>query len=196
LLTSGIASSYARQAASREQGAKAKLVARGTAAQSTTPAAASATLFQTDFSTFLDNPNLAEEHFGPSLLVIPYSQKQQLLDCARRLSGHLTATIHGTPEDLEEHAELVRVLETKVGRIVFNGFPTGVEVNHAMVHGGPYPASTDSRTTSVGSLAIYRFARPVCYQNFPDEALPEELKSPNPLRIWRMVDGESTKEPS
>ncbi|HMI50823.1 MAG TPA: aldehyde dehydrogenase (NADP(+)) [Candidatus Saccharimonadales bacterium] len=196
LLTSGIASSYARQTASREQGAKAKLVARGTAAQSTIPAAASAALFQTDISTFLDDPNLAEEHFGPSLLVIPYSHKQQLLDCARSLSGHLTATIHGTPEDLEEHAELVRVLETKVGRIVFNGLPTGVEVNHAMVHGGPYPASTDSRATSVGSLAIYRFARPVCYQNFPDEALPEELKNHNPLRIWRLVDGESTKEPS
>src|SRR5262249_39389832 len=82
----------------------------------------------------------------------------------------------------------------KVGRIVFNGYPTGVEVCHAMIHGGPYPASTDSRTTSVGTQAIYRFARPLCYQDFPDRALPDELKNANPLAIWRMVDGQFSRE--
>ncbi len=82
----------------------------------------------------------------------------------------------------------------EVGRLVFNGFPTGVEVCHAMVHGGPYPSTSDGRSTSVGTRAIFRFTRPVCYQGFPDDALPQELKDANPLRIWRMVDGEMTRE--
>ena len=196
LLTAGISSSFSRRATKREEEAKARLLAQGSTAAANSGASATALLFATEASTFLTNPELAEEHFGPSLLLIPYATKQQLLECARSLRGHLTATIHGTPEDLREHIELLQVLETKVGRIVFNGFPTGVEVCHAMVHGGPYPASTDARTTSVGTLAIYRFARPVCYQNFPDEALPEELKRQNPLELWRMVDGKPSKGPA
>ena len=84
---------------------------------------------------------------------------------------------------------MLAILETKVGRLVFNGFPTGVEVCHAMTHGGPYPATADGRSTSVGTRAIERFARPVCYQNFPDAALPDELKETNPLGLWRLVDG-------
>ena len=105
------------------------------------------------------------------------------------MHGHLTATLHGTDSDLQNADELVRVLETKVGRILFNGFPTGVEVCHAMVHGGPFPASSDSRFTSVGTRAMLRFARPVCYQDFPDAALPEALRDSNPLRIQRMRNG-------
>ncbi|MCW3082634.1 MAG: aldehyde dehydrogenase, partial [Segetibacter sp.] len=85
------------------------------------------------------------------------------------------------------------ILEQKVGRLLLNGYPTGVEVCHSMVHGGPFPATTDSRTTSVGSLAIHRFTRPVCYQNFPQSLLPAELKDDNPLGIWRLVDGERRK---
>lgn len=111
----------------------------------------------------------------------------------RNTQGHLTATIHGTDEDLREFADLVAILETKAGRLIFNGFPTGVEVSHAMVHGGPYPATSDSRFTSVGTQAIFRFARPVCYQSFPDVSLPDEIKNENPLGIWRMVDGELTR---
>ena len=88
---------------------------------------------------------------------------------------------------------LIAILENKVGRIIYNGYPTGLELCDAIVHGGPYPASTDSRTTSVGTLAIFRFARPVCYQDFPDVALPDELKNENSLGIWRMVDGELTR---
>ncbi len=90
-------------------------------------------------------------------------------------------------------SDLIAIIENKVGRLVFNGFPTGVEVTHAMVHGGPYPATSDGRSTSVGSQAIFRFARPVCYQGFPDEALPSELRDANPLGIWRMIDGEMTR---
>ena len=196
LLTAGISSSYKRSAVKREQEGKASVLARGQSIAETASASAAALLFATDASAFLANAELAEEHFGPSVLLIEYSTKQQLLDCARRLKGHLTATIHGTAEDLREHDELVQMLTTKVGRIVFNGFPTGVEVCDAMVHGGPYPSSTDPRTTSVGTLALYRFARPVCFQNFPDESLPAELRRQNPLKIWRMVDGELSKEPA
>ena len=119
-----------------------------------------------------------------------HSSRDQVLAIARGLEGHLTATIHGTENDLREFADLMAILENKVGRLVFNSFPTGVEVTHAMVHGGPYPATSDGRTTSVGSQAIFRFARPVCYQGFPDSALPDALKDANPLGIWRMVDGE------
>jgi NADP-dependent aldehyde dehydrogenase len=113
---------------------------------------------------------------------------------AKKLHGHLTATIHGTEQDLRDASELVRVLETKVGRLLFNGYPTGVEVCHAMVHGGPFPATSDSRTTSVGTRAITRFARPVCYQDFPDAALPAELRRGNPVGIQRMVNGKLGRE--
>jgi NADP-dependent aldehyde dehydrogenase len=102
--------------------------------------------------------------------------------------------VHGTEEDLAEYADLIRILETKVGRLIFNGFSTGVEVCPSMVHGGPYPATSDSRSTAVGTRAITRFARLVCFQNFPDSALPDELKESNPLGLWRVVDGELTKE--
>jgi NADP-dependent aldehyde dehydrogenase len=125
--------------------------------------------------------------------LVRFRDQAELLGAARSLSGHLTATIHGTEGDLREFSELLQILRDKVGRIVFNGYPTGVEVCHAMVHGGPYPASTDSRTTSVGSLAIFRFTRPVCYQDLPDSSLPAELKNSNPLEIWRMVDGNFTR---
>ncbi len=153
----------------------------------------SAQLLRTTAAAALANPELTEEVFGPSSVAIVADDKAQTLAFARNLHGHLTATIHGTPEDLTEYAELVDVLETKVGRLLFNGFPTGVEVSHAMVHGGPYPATTDSRSTSVGTAAIRRFTRPVCYQDFPENLLPDELKSGNPLVIWRLVDGSFTK---
>jgi NADP-dependent aldehyde dehydrogenase len=94
---------------------------------------------------------------------------------------------------MERAQELIRVLETKVGRIVFNGFPTGVEVSHAMVHGGPFPATSDGRSTSVGTMAIVRFARPVCYQDFPDSAVPPELQNANPLGLMRLVNGKFTR---
>jgi NADP-dependent aldehyde dehydrogenase len=105
------------------------------------------------------------------------------------MEGQLTASVHGTPEDLIEYSDLIDILETKVGRLIFNGYPTGVEVGDAMVHGGPYPATSDSRTSAVGTRSIRRFCRFVCYQNFPDESLPEELKGGNPLGIERMIDG-------
>ncbi len=154
---------------------------------------ATPTLFSTGIDTFLENAGLEEENFGPSTVLLTGKNKQDILLAAKKLSGHLTATLHGTPEDLQEYAELIGILEQKVGRLIINGFPTGVEVCHAMVHGGPFPATTDSRSTSVGSNAITRFTRPVCYQNFPDHLLSDELKTENPLGIWRIIDGERKK---
>jgi NADP-dependent aldehyde dehydrogenase len=154
-----------------------------------------AALFEADNESFLRNSDLASEVFGPSTLIVRHSTRAQVLDIARNLAGHLTATIHGTEADLREFSDLIAILKSKVGRLVFNGFPTGVEVSHAMVHGGPYPATSDGRSTSVGSEAIFRFCRPVCYQGFPESVLPDELRNSNPLGIWRMVDGEMTREP-
>jgi 2,5-dioxopentanoate dehydrogenase len=192
LLTKGIGNAYGRELQAREGKAGLLTLAKGTAPQAGLATSAGVAIFQTDASSFLRDTHLAEEHFGPSTLLIAYKQKQEILDCARNLTGQLTATVHATAADLQGYAELISILETKVGRIVFNGYPTGVEVCHAMIHGGPYPATTDSRSTSVGTLAINRFARPVCYQDCPRSALPPELQDENPLGIWRLVDGEFT----
>ena len=133
--------------------------------------------------------NLKKKIFGPSTLTVKADNKTEIIKAAKNLKGHLTATLHATKEDLENYKDLIEILERKAGRLIINGYPTGVEVCHSMVHGGPFPATTDSKTTSVGTLAINSFARPVCYQNFPDELLPDELKNNNPLGILRMVNG-------
>lgn len=150
-------------------------------------------VFEASAAEFLSKPELSDEIFGPTTLLVNADNKEDLLAIARSLEGQLTASVHGDDEDLVEYADLIAILETKVGRLIFNGFSTGVEVCPSMVHGGPYPATSDSRSTAVGSRAITRFARLVCFQNFPDASLPEELKDANPLGIWRMVDGEFGK---
>ncbi|GAB3950918.1 aldehyde dehydrogenase (NADP(+)) [Spirosoma harenae] len=152
------------------------------------------TLLTTTAETLLANSAIAEEVFGPSSVIIEANSREEILAVAKELEGHLTATVYGTDDELLEYADLLEILEQKVGRLLINGFPTGVEVSHAMQHGGPYPATTDSRSTSVGTNAILRFARPVCYQNFPDALLPDELKASNPLHIWRLVNGKHTNE--
>lgn len=146
-------------------------------------------LLQTDASTLLDNPVLAEEVFGPSAVIITCDSRDEMLCVAESLHGQLSASVHGTNRELGEFRDLLSVLERKVGRLILNGFPTGVEVCASMHHGGPYPASTDSRSTSVGNYALTRFLRPVCYQNFPQELLPAALCDQNRLDIWRLVDG-------
>ncbi len=156
---------------------------------------AAPTLLQTTGEALLAHPELAHELFGPTTVLVRYTSRNQLLALAQALEGQLTASLHATESDLLSIPGLLEILERKAGRILFNGFPTGVEVCHAMVHGGPYPATADSRFTSVGSQAIFRFARPVCYQNFPPSALPEELKDKNPLHIWRLIDGNFTRDP-
>jgi 2,5-dioxopentanoate dehydrogenase len=192
LLTKTIHSSYGSAIATRTSDAAVRLVAEGPQVVAGPSFAVNSALFETDATSFLDS-NLETEIFGPTTLLVQHSSRDQVLAIARSLEGHLTATIHGTEQDMAEFADLIAVLANKVGRLVFNGFPTGVEVTHAMVHGGPYPSTSDGRSTSVGSQAIFRFARLVCYQGFPDTALPDALKNDNPLGIWRMVDGEMSR---
>lgn len=189
LLTKTIQFSYDSGISKRKAEPDVKLTAYGLQETPAAGFAVSSALFETGVASFLGS-DLDAEIFGPTTLLVQHSSRDQVLAVARSLEGHLTATIHGTEQDLHDFADLVAILEGKVGRLVFNGFPTGVEVCHAMVHGGPYPSTSDGRSTSVGSNAISRFTRLVCYQGFPDSALPEELKDANPLGIWRMVNGE------
>jgi len=191
MLTEGIAKSY-RTAIDARQFSVETVAQTGEDGAGSTYAAP--VLMEVAAKDLLREPELATEIFGPTSLMIRYESREELLRVARSLEGQLTATLHGSEADLAEFADLVAILEGKAGRLIVNGFPTGVEVCHAMVHGGPYPATSDSRATSVGTYSIYRFARPVCFQDFPQAALPEELKSGNPLGIWRLVDGQFTRE--
>jgi NAD-dependent aldehyde dehydrogenases len=150
--------------------------------------------FVVDGKTFLQQPHLQEEVFGPASIHVLADSREQVLEIARALQGQLTASVWGADTDWEAFASLLTVLQEKAGRVIINGVPTGVEVGHAMVHGGPYPATTDSKTTSVGSQAIYRFTRPVCFQDFPAALLPAELKNENTGGILRMVNGVYTRE--
>jgi alpha-ketoglutaric semialdehyde dehydrogenase len=142
---------------------------------------------------FLQNPHLSEEVFGPYSLCVICEDKQQLADALRSLTGQLTTTIMATPADISAYADIIELQQTLAGRIILNNVPTGVEVCASMVHGGPWPATTDARFTSVGSSAIKRWVRPVCFQNFMDEMLPAELKRANPLGISRIVDNIITR---
>lgn len=147
-------------------------------------------LFGADVSLLLEQDELLQEEvFGPCTIVIQVADEAELLRAVSALRGQLTATLLADERDLPTFAQLFRVLEEKVGRVLVNGYPTGVEVCDAMVHGGPYPATSDARGTSVGTLAIDRFLRPVCYQNVPDALLPDALKDSNPLGIQRLIDG-------
>lgn len=165
------------------------------AGQSETPpkdgaSQAACRIFTTTVDVLEKNEELNREVFGPCSIITECPTLDDLLRYANKLEGQLTATIHGTVEDLKEFAPLIRVLEKKVGRIIFNGFPTGIEVCPSMHHGGPYPAASHSFFTSIGTASIYRFVRPVCYQGFPEEALPELLQDANPRGAMRIVDGE------
>ena len=140
-------------------------------------------------ATFLENDHFQEEVFGPFTLVVRCQSAEEMKVVIGKLHGQLTTTVMAEEDELGDHVSLLEELREKTGRLIFNGVPTGVEVCHSMHHGGPYPATTDSRFTSVGTLAIRRFVRPVAYQSWPDNLLPDELKAANPLGIWRLVDG-------
>ena len=159
--------------------------AQGSGANAPAPA-----VYQASAEQFRSNPVLHEEVFGAASLIVRYDSPEDLISAAQQLEGQLTATLHLTDADHGTAAPLVPVLEQKAGRILANGWPTGVEVNHAMVHGGPFPATSDSRTTSVGTLAIERFLRPVAYQNLPEALLPESVREANPWKLNRRIDGE------
>lgn len=193
LLTTGIAGDYARL--STHRATQAAVAAQAQTAEAEPACPADAQLFTTTLEEFLREPGLSQEIFGPDTLLVNCESPDQYLRAARALDGHLTASVFGTEDDLAANRELIAILERKAGRLIFNGFPTGVEVAPAMVHGGPYPSTSDARYTSVGTGAILRFGRPVCFQNFPDAQLPAELQAANPLGILRQINGVPTRDP-
>ena len=154
-----------------------------------TPTIASAT-----GEAFLNNPVLHQEVFGPYSLIVRCKDAGEMLEVTRHIEGQLTATLMATQDDILQNDELVEAVKNICGRFILNSVPTGVEVGLAMHHGGPYPATTDSRFTSVGADGIKRFARPIAFQNWDNALLPDELKNENPLNIWRTVNNELTKE--
>src|SRR6202453_4503677 len=193
LLTKAIADRYT----SAVKGRDANILAEGAKTEGGPDSAAvQASLFVADYKDLVENQDLAQEIFGPTTVVVGYQDRKQLLAVAEQLEGHLTASLQADESELAEYSDLIDILTRKVGRLILNAYPTGVEVCHAQVHGGPFPATSDGRSTSVGSQAIYRFTRLFCYQSFPDAALPDELKSANPLGIMRMVDGDRTRKPT
>lgn len=189
LLTAGISREYGRATESRAN--QVPLAAAAAGLESSSASHANAKLFTVCLDQLIGQPELATEIFGPDTLLVHCDTTEDYLRAARALDGHLTATLLGDDDDLAANRELIQVLEQKAGRLIFNAFPTGVEVTHAMVHGGPYPSTSDPRFTSVGTLAIYRFARPVCFQGFPQALLPPELQDANPLAITRLRDGKT-----
>jgi NADP-dependent aldehyde dehydrogenase len=187
MLTAGIHKAYVQGIERRGGISGVQLVAQGS--EQGIGCAAQAALYRCDAATFLATPALEEEIFGPASVMVVCRDEAEMLAVANHLEGQLTATVHAVAADRAHAASLLPTLERKAGRILFNGFPTGVEVSHAMVHGGPFPATSDSRTTSVGATAIERFLRPVCYQDVPADLLPEELRDENSLGLTRTVDG-------
>ena len=189
MLTSGIYSNFKQGAERLSQHPAVKSLTRGQSDANR----AQGSLFMVDAAQFMADEALRQEVFGPSSILVRAKDLAQLGSVVDLLEGQLTATVLFDEEDTESVASLIPRLEQKVGRILGNGWPTGVEVCHAMVHGGPFPATTDNRSTSVGGLAIQRFLRPVCYQNLPDALLPTALRANNPLKVARRVDGVRTE---
>jgi alpha-ketoglutaric semialdehyde dehydrogenase len=190
MLTPGIAQNYAN--AVDALSGEADLVVRGEAGDNQT--ACRAALFATDAKSLLSSEKLQAEVFGASSLIVRCADIAEMRSVAENIEGQLTATVHADESDYADAGQLVPLLELKVGRILFDGWPTGVEVCHAMVHGGPYPATSDSRSTSVGSRAIERFLRPVSYQNVPKSLLPSAIADGNPDHLWRRIDGRLTQD--
>ncbi len=190
MLTAGIARRHAQGAA--ELGAHAGVAALVAPAQP--DGRAQPALYEVDAARFVADAALQEEVFGPTSLIVRTRDAAERQTLAAALPGQLTATVIADAADAAEAGPLVESLTGIAGRVLMNGVPTGVEVAAAMVHGGPYPASSDARTTSVGTAAIERFARRVCYQNVPDALLPPALQEANPLQLWRLVDGQRRRD--
>ncbi|MFL9896607.1 aldehyde dehydrogenase (NADP(+)) [Paraburkholderia fungorum] len=188
MLTPGISAAYRAAIERRSKTSGVQDLAQGVQTDVSCPARP--VLFATSAAGFLANAELEEEIFGPTSLVITCADIDEMIAVAEHVEGQLTATLQLEPQDYELARRLLPTLERKAGRILANGFPTGVEVSHAMVHGGPFPATSDSRSTSVGTTAIERFLRPVCYQDLPAALLPEPLHDDNALGLWRLRDGE------
>lgn len=189
MLTADILTNFEHARETLVSARNARVLARSQAEADRSRTQAAPLVAETTATAFLAEPAMREEVFGPCSLLVAAGSAEELRLIARSLDGQLTATIHGTPADLAVAADLLEILARTSGRVIVNGFPTGVEVCHAMQHGGPWPATSDARFTSVGTAALERFVRPVCYQDVPDHLLPPPLKDANPLGIPRLVDG-------
>jgi NADP-dependent aldehyde dehydrogenase len=188
MLTPGIYNAYASAVKALAENAGARIVAAGQIGTGANQGQAH--VFVTQAANFLSDHNLQAEAFGAASLIVQCSSDDEIRQVTEQLEGQLTVTLHLDDADLEQARSLLPTLERKAGRLLVNGWPTGVEVCDAMVHGGPFPATSDARTTSVGTAAILRFLRPVCYQDFPDSLLPAALKQANPLHLRRLLDGQ------
>jgi len=186
MLTADIRARFAGAVAAMAERPGVTVAARGEKAG---PGGAPAALLRTEARHLLADPSLTEEMFGPAGILVAAVDAAEITRVIGSLGGQLTATLHLDPEDEPLAAALVPLLARKAGRVLANGWPTGVEVCHAMVHGGPFPATSDGRTTSVGTLAIERFLRPVCYQDLPEALLPPSLRPDNPWHLARRIDG-------
>lgn len=192
MLHSGICSSYKKGMAEMLDQQGLQVIAQS--ANDADDMEAVALVASVNAKDFLQNKHFAEEVFGPYSLAIICDDKSQLKQCLQSLKGQLTSTIIATEKDVEDHVDVIELQHTLAGRILLNNAPTGVEVCASMVHGGPYPATTDARFTSVGTTAIKRWVRPIALQNFNEKMLPDELKNDNPLHIMRLVDNVYTRE--
>jgi NADP-dependent aldehyde dehydrogenase len=188
MLTPGIFSAYEAAVNALAENAAARH--SGSGQNGSGPNQCQAHLFVTETADFLTDHRLQAEAFGAAALIVQCSSEDEIRELCEHLEGQLTATLHLDDQDLEQARALLPTLERKAGRLLINGWPTGVEVCDAMVHGGPFPATSDARATSVGTAAILRFLRPVCYQDFPDSLLPTALKQANPLQLRRLLDGQ------
>ena len=189
-LHAGIAAAYTQSVTVKDENSNVETVVAATPSEGSR---VSPWIFRTTAAALLQDDALAAETFGPSTTLITYSDSAELAKLISSLEGQLSGTLQYADSDLPLNDGVVSAMRSRVGRLLLNGFPTGVEVCGAMVHGGPFPATTDGRSTSVGTLAIHRFTRPFCYQAFVQDALPAELKDGNPLGIWRTVDGERVR---
>lgn len=187
MLNCGIAENFSQRRDRLSGVPSVRLLAEGSGGQ--------AGLFETTAKAFIENGVLHEEVFGPTTLVVLCDGIDDMARCAAALEGQLTASVHAETEDLPAFSQLLPILQEKAGRLIWNGYPTGLEVCHATVHGGPYPATSDGRATSVGSNAIHRWCRLIAYQNHPQSFLPAELQDGNPRGVWRLLNGRRTRDP-
>ena len=189
MLHAGIYEAYTKGIEIRKKSADLELIGKSSARPNPDACEAAAYIFQTNRQGITSDPTLLDELFGPVSTLVNCGGLEDMVAIAEKMDGSLSASVHGTEEDLIEFHPLLSVLQRKAGRLIFNGYPVGIEVCHSIHHGGPYPAASHSFFTSIGTRCIERFVRPVCYQDWPDSQLPTELQNANPLNVWRIVNG-------
>ncbi|MEC5126037.1 aldehyde dehydrogenase (NADP(+)) [Verrucomicrobiales bacterium BCK34] len=194
MLHAGIHNAYRSGIESRCENEDLQILGHSSADPDDAKLEAAAYLFETTQQGLVNDPTLLDELFGPCSTLVSCGGSDDMIAVAKSLEGSLSVTIHGTEKDLSDHRDLIAILQTKTGRLIFNGYPVGLEVCHSIHHGGPYPATTHSHYTSVGTRAIERFVRPVCYQDWPDALLPIELQNANPRGVLRMLNGHRTRD--